>query len=41
MPIDPAADRALATRALWRIMPLVVLCSVIGTKPSLDSANGP
>jgi len=36
MQIDSAADRALATRALWRIMPLVVLCSVIGT---IDRTN--
>jgi MFS family permease len=33
---NPAADRALTTRALWRIMPLVVLCSVIGT---IDRTN--
>jgi len=33
---DQAADRALMTRALWRIMPLVVLCSVIGT---IDRTN--
>ena len=31
-----ASDRALMTRALWRIMPLVVLCSVIGT---IDRTN--
>jgi len=30
------ADRALMTRTLWRIMPLVVLCSVIGT---IDRTN--
>lgn len=31
-----AADRQLMTRALWRIMPLVILCSVVGT---IDRTN--
>jgi MFS family permease len=34
--IQPASDTQLMNRALWRIMPLTILCSVIGT---IDRTN--